>query len=63
MRGYRFKIALLSLGVVLGYGSAVSHFMYRHHRGYEHGCHALGWDGFGNAERDGDHAPPAKHVQ
>lgn len=36
-RRYRFKIVLLSLGVVFGYGSAFMHFKRGHH--HEGSCH------------------------
>ena len=32
MRRFHIRIALLALGVVLGYGSAIAH--YGHHRGH-----------------------------
>jgi len=35
MRGYRLRIALLSLGVLLGYGSAAKHYL----RGEHHSRH------------------------
>ncbi|HKP60464.1 MAG TPA: hypothetical protein VJV78_27245 [Polyangiales bacterium] len=34
MRGFRIRIALLALGVLLGYGSALAHS--GHHRGHSH---------------------------
>ena len=34
MTRYRLRIALLALGVVFGYGSAIAH--YTHHRGHFH---------------------------
>jgi hypothetical protein len=34
MRGYRIRIALLALGVLFGYGSAIRHLAYGHHRGH-----------------------------
>lgn len=37
MRRYRLRIALLSLGVVLGYGHAFAH--YRHHDGWHARAH------------------------
>lgn len=37
MRGYRFRIALLGLGVLLGYGHAFSHA--KHWRAYTHHGH------------------------
>jgi hypothetical protein len=59
MRGYRFRIALLALGVLFGYGSAIRHLAYGHghwqHRAHEH-C----------AFHDSDHDTPerpAKPVQ
>ena len=44
MRRYRLRIALLTLGVVLGYGSAIAHAIRHqdHHYGYQHHC--LDWD-------------------
>lgn len=37
---FRWRIALLTLGVVLGYGSAIAHFAHWHGHGYGHGpCH------------------------
>ena len=34
MTRYNIRIALLGLGVVLGYGSAIAHLAY--HRGHDH---------------------------
>jgi hypothetical protein len=43
-RHQRIKIVLLSLGVVLGYGSALAHFAWhRHHGGWHHGCDDVPW--------------------
>jgi hypothetical protein len=47
---YRIRLALLVVGVVFGYGSAIHHF--QHHgweRGWHHECHH---------GPDGDAAPP-----
>jgi hypothetical protein len=62
MRGYRLRIALLSLGVLFGYGSAVAHFTHRHynrhHGHHDDTCeHDFGW-----GHMNSDH-PPAKPVQ
>ena len=37
MRRYRLRIALLTLGVVFGYGSAIAHAV--HHHYYDHHDH------------------------
>lgn len=36
MRRYRLRIALLTLGVVFGYGSAVAHVLHHHHHHDHH---------------------------
>ena len=42
MIGYRLRVTLLTLGVVLGYGSAAAH-LYRHGMHLSHGhCHHHG---------------------
>jgi hypothetical protein len=42
MRGFRLRIALLALGVVFGYGSAIAHGFGHHHC---YGSHHHGrWD-------------------
>ena len=53
MRFYRWRIVLLSLGVLLGYGSAVRHFMHpnEHCRHYLHA-----------PEPNSDHDTPPKKV-
>jgi hypothetical protein len=38
---YRIRIVLLSLGVLLGYGSAISHLAYGRPLFGHHACHAL----------------------
>ena len=38
MRRYRLRIVLLSLGVVLGYGSAIAHAIGHHHHHGHHHC-------------------------
>lgn len=44
MLRYRLKIVLLSLGVVLGYGSAFAHLAWhRGHPGWHHGCFDDPW--------------------
>jgi hypothetical protein len=66
MGRYRLRIVLLSLGVVLGYGSAVAHFTHWHGYGYGYGhCrHDHGSNGYGNGgwQDDSHHATP-KPVQ
>jgi hypothetical protein len=60
MRRHHFKLVLLSLGVVLGYGSAFAHFHHAHHGGSArlHECeHWLPWSD-GPSQRDA-----AKKVQ
>ena len=47
MRNYRLRVMLLTLGVVLGYGSAAAHL-------YHHGMHA----GYGHCHRHGHHDRP-----
>ena len=40
---YRLRVILLSLGVVLGFGSGIAHvFGYRHHH-HHHDCAEHGW--------------------
>lgn len=39
MRRYHVKVTLLTLGVLLGFGSAIARFGFGYHLG--HGCH--GW--------------------
>jgi hypothetical protein len=39
MRGYHFKVALLTLGVLFGFGSAIARYAY----GYEMGPGCHGW--------------------
>ena len=54
MRHYRLKVLLLSLGVVLGYGSALAHFAWhRNHRGWHDACGDWPWGAPEHA------APPA----
>ena len=36
MRRYDIRIALLGLGVLFGYGSAIAHFAYGHHHWHQH---------------------------
>ena len=55
--GYRFKIALLALGVLFGYGSAIAHAGHSHNDRVH--CHG-GW--FGDAG-ESDHGAPSKKVQ
>jgi hypothetical protein len=44
-RYHRLKVLLLSLGVVLGYGSAIAHFAWhRGHYGWHHACADMPWD-------------------
>jgi hypothetical protein len=38
MFGYRLRIALLSLGVLFGFGSAFGHFAHRHGDYHHHEC-------------------------
>ena len=41
----RLKVVLLSLGVVLGYGSAIAHFAWhRGHPGWHHACEDMPWN-------------------
>jgi hypothetical protein len=47
MRHYRLKVILLSLGVLIGYGSAAARAFYWHERGH-------GWYG-GDGSRGYDH--------
>jgi hypothetical protein len=56
---YRTKIVLLSLGVLLGYGSAIAHAAHWHAYRHTH-CHAGGpfW-----SDDNPDHGAPAKKVQ
>jgi hypothetical protein len=54
LRGYRIRIALLALGVLFGYGSAVRHFSYGHAHWHHEHC---GWADHDTPER------PAKPVQ
>ena len=60
MAHYRLKIALLALGVVLGYGSAFAHFSHRHDwAGHGHGyghCHCR--DGWCGGAAPGELEPP-----
>jgi hypothetical protein len=66
---YRLRVILLSLGVVLGYGSAIAHYAFhRHHPGAYgvHGCaEDHGWFGRApwapaqDAARSGQAAPKA----
>jgi hypothetical protein len=68
MGRYRLRIVLLSLGVVLGYGSAVAHFMHWHGYGYGYGhghCRHDHWSD-GHPDRpwqDDSHGSPPKSVQ
>jgi hypothetical protein len=39
MRGYRLRVTLLSLGVVLGYGSAAAHLYWHGAYGPHAHCH------------------------
>lgn len=39
MMRYRFRIALLALGVLFGYGSAIRHFAYGGHGRWHHHMH------------------------
>jgi hypothetical protein len=44
MMRYRLKVTLLTLGVVLGYGSAFAHFAWHHHHpGWHHACGTDPW--------------------
>jgi hypothetical protein len=55
MRNHRLKVFLLSLGVVLGYGSALAHFAWhRHLPGWHHDCADSAWDA---PRRDAPSAP------
>lgn len=64
MRRFRIRVVLLSLGVVLGYGSAIGrawygHGWYDHHHGHRHdGCRDQGPDHDRDPARGSD-APPA----
>jgi hypothetical protein len=58
----RWRIALLTLGVVVGYGSAFAQFMHaRHDHGYH--CDHYGFGSWYDHDRDHDHAAPSKSVQ
>ena len=67
---YRLRVLLLSLGVVLGFGSGIAHLAgYRDHdhRG-AHGCADRGWSWDdapwqAQAEKPGDGKPAPKPVQ
>ncbi|MET0387495.1 MAG: hypothetical protein ABW321_16110 [Polyangiales bacterium] len=61
MRGYRIRIALLTLGVMFGYGSAIARGFYGHgHCHHHHGHHGYGGRDF-HWDDDYDHPdkPPA----
>ena len=46
MRHHRLRVILLSLGVVLGYGSAYAHLVHAHHGPYAAPCAGWSWHGF-----------------
>jgi hypothetical protein len=47
MTGYRIKVVLLTLGVVLGFGSAIARHQHWHHGGHAHHDCAHCWGGWG----------------
>ncbi|MFI5307547.1 MAG: hypothetical protein ACHQ53_09355 [Polyangiales bacterium] len=47
MRYRRLKLILLSLGVVLGYGSAYGQLRHTHRGLHAHECAPWSWDGWG----------------
>ena len=64
---FRWRIALLTLGVVLGYGSAIAHFAHWHGHGYGYGhghCRDHWSSGpWSDAPPQPGHEKPSKPVQ
>lgn len=48
MTRYRLRVALLALGVLFGYGSAIRHFAYGHGRWHHHMHEHCDWSDHDN---------------